>query len=48
MLILHIPLPVASVYLAVYSATFRVSDVHQIKIVVRLRWEMCQKELNFI
>jgi len=45
-LILCIPLPVAGVHLAVYSATFRVCKAHRFIIEVRLKWEMCQKELN--
>ena len=44
-LILRIPLPIASIHLAVYLDTFRVSKAHQVKIEVCLKWEMCQKEL---
>jgi len=43
---LRIPPPVAGVHLTVYSATFRVCEAHWFKIQVRLKWEMCQKELD--
>jgi len=42
-LFLRIPPPVPSVHLAVFSATFSVSQVHQFQIEVRLNWEMCQR-----
>jgi len=44
-LILHIPPPIACVYLPVYAATFRVCKGHRFKIEVRLKWEVCQKGL---
>jgi hypothetical protein len=44
-LILHIPVPIACVYPAVYSAIFQACEVHQFKIEVCLQLEMCQKEL---
>ena len=43
--ILGIPPPIACNHLAVCSATFRACKAHQFKIEVRLKWEMCQKEL---
>ena len=45
-LILCIPPPIARVHLAVDSTTLRVSEAHRFKIEVRLKWEMCQKELD--
>jgi len=45
-LIWCIPPPIARVHLAVDSATLRVSEAHRSKIEVRLKWEMCQKELD--
>ena len=33
-------------HLTVYSVAFRVCEAHWFKIEVRLKWEMCQKELN--
>jgi hypothetical protein len=45
-LILCIPPPIAGVDLAVNSMTLGVSEAHQIKLEVRLKWEMCQKELD--
>jgi len=44
-LILHSPPPIACDRLAVYYVTFRVCKAHRFKIEVRLKWEMCQKEL---
>jgi len=44
-LILRIPPPVTRIHLAVYWATCQVCEVHQFKIEVCLKWEMCQKEL---
>jgi hypothetical protein len=46
LLILCIPPPVAGVYLAVYSATFRVWEAHQIEFEVHLKWETCQNEIT--
>jgi len=43
---LHIPPPIARVYLAVDSMTLGDSEEHWFKIEVRLKWEMCQKELD--
>jgi hypothetical protein len=45
-LLFCIPPPVALVHFAVDSTILWVSKVHQFKIEVRLRWEMCQMELN--
>jgi hypothetical protein len=45
-LILCIPPSGTGVYLAVYSATFRIFVGHQFKIEMCLKWVMCQKELN--
>ena len=45
-LILCIPPPIALDHLAVDSTTLRVSEAHQFKIEVHLKWEMCQKELD--
>jgi len=45
-LILYIPLPIARVHLAVDSTTLGVSEVHQFKIGVLLKWETCQKALD--
>ena len=45
-LILCIPPPIARVHLTVDSTTLRVSEVHRFEIEVRLKWEMCQKELD--
>jgi len=45
-LILCIPLPIARVHLAVDLTTLTVSEAHQFKIVVHLKWEMCPKELD--
>jgi len=47
-LILRIPPPVAGVDLTVYSVTLRVGEVHRFKIQVRLKWEMCQTELDTV
>jgi hypothetical protein len=44
-LILGVPQPIACIYRAVYSATFRVCKVHQFTIEVYLKWEMCHEEL---
>jgi hypothetical protein len=44
-LILRSPPPIACVHLTVYSATFGVCKEHQLKIVVRLTWEMCRMKL---
>jgi len=44
--ILRIPPPLTGVRLTVYSATFRVCEAHRFKIQVRLKWEMCQQELD--
>jgi len=44
-LTLCIPPPIACVHRAVYYVTFRVREVHWFNIEVRLKWEMCQKEL---
>jgi hypothetical protein len=43
---LCMPPPIAGVHLAVESTTLRVSKVHWFKTEVRLKWEMCQKELD--
>ena len=45
-LILFIPPPIVCIHLAVDWMAFRVSEVHQFKMKVRLKWEMCQKELD--
>jgi len=45
-LILCIPPPITCIHLAVDSMAPRVSEAHQFKIKVRLKWEMCQKELD--
>jgi hypothetical protein len=45
-LISGIPPPIARVQLAVDSTTLRVSQAHRFKIEVRLKWEMCQQELD--
>ena len=45
-LILCILPPIACVHLAVDSTTLRVSEAHRFKIEVRLKWEMCQMELD--
>jgi hypothetical protein len=45
-LILVIPQPMSRVHLAVDSTTLGVSQAHRVKIEVRLKWEMCQKELD--
>jgi hypothetical protein len=43
---LCIPPSIASVHLAVDSTTLRVSKAHGFKTEVRLKWEMCHKELH--
>jgi hypothetical protein len=45
-LILWIETPNPHVHLAEDSVTLRVSEAHQFKIEVRLKWEMCQTELD--
>jgi hypothetical protein len=45
-LILCIPPPVARVHLAVDSTTLRVKEAYRLKLKVRLKWEMWQKELD--
>jgi hypothetical protein len=45
-LILRIPPPIAGVHLAVDSTTLIVSEANRFKIEMRLKWEMCQKELD--
>jgi hypothetical protein len=37
-----------SVHLAVHSTTLGVSEAYRFKIEVRLKWEMCQKELDTV
>jgi len=44
--ILGIPTTITGVHLPVYSATFRVCNVHQFEIAVLLKWEICEKELD--
>jgi len=45
-LILCIPPPMTRVYLAVDSITFRVSEGHRFEIEVRMKWEICHKEMD--
>jgi len=45
-LILCIPPPIARGHLAVGSMTLGLSEAHWFKIKVRLKWEMCEKELD--
>jgi len=45
-LILCIRPPIARIHLTVDLRAVRVSEVHRFKIEVRLKWEMCQKELD--
>jgi len=45
-LILRLTQPIARVHLAVYSVIFRICQAHRFKIEVRLKWDMCEKELN--
>ena len=44
--ILCIPHRVASVHLTVHCLTLIVRESHRFKIEVRLKWGMCQKELD--
>jgi hypothetical protein len=45
-LIFRIPPPIAGVHFAVESTTHGVSEALRFTFEVRLKWEMCQKELD--